>query len=347
MLIDWLTLRCNISDVQETDLLKIIPYLAEMRITNILTGELITNKMVIDIDAIRSDFGGMVWSITSNGKDKYLNIGASPASLEHGSNLFGSSDYNHCKELLLKHAKSVLKGVLLFNDGWQPRRIDFTQNYFLQSHTQVKDALHILRASDGIRQKSTVKGDSVYWGESSHYRSGKAYDKYIQSIYLNKLSLKRNKPAIYTESQLSLMESILRLELKLGRQFFDEHLDESILTTEYLLKQHEEFFNKFIGNSEVTDMDTLFKRIQQTAPTKGRGVAAYNTYLRIQQLGFETAKETMPKATFQLHKKYLLEAGLCVSDLTTAKIIPLKKRKIMMEPVYDWVHLEALHRKAA
>lgn len=347
MLIDWLTLRTKISFIQEQDLMAIMPYLAIMEIRSAATNELIKSKLVVDIDEVKSDFQGMVWSITSNGVDKYLNIGASPASLEHGSNLFGSDDYQYCKELLLKHARKVLKGVLLFNDGWQPRRIDVTQNFFLQSHSQVKDALHILRASDGTRHKATVKGDSVYWGEGSHYRSGKAYDKYIQAVYLNKKALKAGKPALYTNEQLEMMQSILRLELKLGRQFFDEHQDESILTQQYLINHHEEFFNKFIGNAEVTDMDKLYQIIQTTAPSKGRGLAAYDTYLRIKQNGYEFTKSSMPRATFYRHQKYLLEAGLCLSDLTTAKIIELKKRKITMEPVYDWTHLSALYKKAA
>jgi II/X family phage/plasmid replication protein len=347
VLIDWLTLRVRISDIQENDLLALMPYMAKLEVKNVLTDEVLKTKLVVDIDSVRSDFIGMVWSISSNGKDKYLNIGASPASLEHGSNLFGSSDYHHCKQVVLNHARKVLKGVCLFNDGWLPRRIDITQNYFLQSHNQVKDALHILRASDGTRQKSTVKGDSVYWGEGSHYRSGKAYDKYIQALELNKKAIKQGKPAIYTKEQLSLMSSILRLEMKLGRQYFDEHTDENDITQEFLMNEHEAFFKKFIGDSEVTDMDKLYEIIQATAPTKGRGLAAYDTYLRIKQNGYEFTKASMPSRTFFRHQKYLLEAGLSISDLTTAKIIELRKRKLTLEPVYNWEHLADLNKKVA
>lgn len=347
MLIDWLTLRTKISFIQENDLVALMPYFATMEIKNAQTDEVIKSKLVIDIDAVRSDFQGMVWSISSNGVDKYLNIGASPASLMHGSNLFGSPDYQVCKEYLLNHARKVLKGVLLFTHGWEPRRIDVTQNYYLQSHGQVKDALHILRASDGTRHKATVKGDSVYWGEGSHYRSGKAYDKYTQACFLNKKAEKQKKPLIYTDEQLLQMQSILRLELKLGRQYFDEHQIENDLTPETLINLHQEFFNKFIGNAEVTDMDTLLKNIQITAPTKGRGMAAYDTYLRIKQNGYEFTKSSMAPRTFFLHQKYLLEAGLCLSDLTTAKIIELRKRRITMEPIQNWEHLHMLNRKAA
>jgi II/X family phage/plasmid replication protein len=348
MLIDWLTLRCKISNIQEQDLLALMPYMAKMQITNAATDEVLRSKLVIDIDQVRSDFSGMVWSISSNGADKYLNIGASPASLEHGSNLFGSSDYYYCKEILLNHARSVLKGVLLFNDGWLPRRLDVTQNYFMQSKHQVKDALHFLRSMDGVRQKATVQaGDSVYWGYSSHYRSGKAYDKGAQAIELNKKALKHKKPAIYTAQQIFDIQSILRLELKLGRQFFDEHTDENILTNDFLINEHEEFFGKFIGSAEVTDMDKLYENLIIAAPSKGRAMAAYDTFLRIKQNGYEFTKETMSPATFRRHRQYLKSAGLSESDMTSAKIIELRKRRIDLNPVYSWQHLDDLLRMAA
>ena len=348
MILDWQTLRTKISNIQEQDLLALLPYFAKMEIKNALTDEVLRSKLVIDIDQVRSDFVGMVWSISSNGADKYLNIGASPASLEHGSNLFGSFDVQHCKQVLINHARKVLKGVLLFNQDWEIRRLDVTQNYFMQSKHQVKDALHILRSMDGVRQKATVQaGNSVYWGFTSHYISGKAYDKGAQAIELNKKALKLNKPAIYTPQQLIDIQSILRLELKLGRQFFDEHADETKLTPEFLAQKHEEFFGKFIGSAEVTDMDTLYKKLQESSPSQGRARAAYDTYLRIKQLGYEFTKQSMSDSTFRLHRQYLKAAGLSESDLTSAKIIELRKRKIDLNPVYSWAHLDELLKQAA
>ena len=347
MLIDWLTLRTKITDIQETELLELIPYMAKMQITNLATDEVIQTKLVVDIDAVRSDFQGLVWSISSNGKDKYLNIGGSPASIEHGSNLFGSGDYQHCKKVIIQHARKALRGCLIFSTNWEPRRIDITQNYFLQSRNQVKDALHMLRASDGMRQKSTVKGDSIYWGESSKYRKGKAYDKFTQALELCKRAEKLKKQPPYTADELKLLDNILRLELTLGRQWFDEHPDENILKPDFLVNEHESFFGKFIGDSEVTDMDTLLKNLQLTAPSLGIARSAYSTYLMIKQNGFEHTKTHMNDRTFRMHKKALLDAGLCEADLTNGRVIELRKRKITMQPVYNWEHLAELHRLAA
>lgn len=347
MLIDWLTLRTEITDLAEQSLWPLMPYLATMQIRSALTDELIKTKLVVDIDQVRSDFQGMVWNISSNGKQKYLSIGASPAFLKHGNNLFGSLNYEECKQILIKHAKKVLKGALLFRENWQPRRIDITQNFILQSQTQVKDALHILRASDGTRHKATVKGDSVYWGEGSHFRSGKAYDKLTQAIFLQNKAAKQNIKTPYTVQQIDLMQGILRLEMKLGRQYFDENPAEENITEEFLKTQHETFFSKFIGNEEVTDMDSLLKHLILVAPSEGRAKAAYHTYLMIKQMGYESAKEHIPSSTFRRHRKYLYEAGLSQSDLTTAKILELRKRRIMMQPVNSWYELEMLSKKAA
>lgn len=347
MLIDWLTLRTKISDLQESELLELIPYLAKMEITNLANDQVIQTKLVIDIDAVRSDFQGLVWSISSNGRDKYLNIGGSPASIENGSNLFGSGDYQHCKKIIIKHAQKALRGCLVPSSNWHPRRIDITQNYFLQSRTQVKDALHMLRASDGMRQKSTVKGDSIYWGESSKYRKGKAYDKHTQAKELIKRAEKLKNTPPYTPEQLKQMENILRLELTLGRQWFDEHPNEDNLKQDYLIEEHEAFFTKFIGDSEVSDMDTLFKNLQLTAPSIGIARSAYSTYLMIKQNGYHHTFEHMKPRTFYMHKKALLSAGLCEADLTNGNIIELRKRKITMTPVYNWEHLQELHKEAA
>lgn len=339
MLIDWLTLRTEISDLQDNDLMALMPYLAIKETKNVITEEIISSKVVVDIDALRSDFQGMAWSISTNGKSKFLNIGASPAFLEHGRNIFGSIDYEHCKSLLINHARRVLPTVCLFRENWQPRRIDVTQNFSMQSNHQVKEALHVLRTCDGTRQKATTRADSVYWGSGSAYRQGKAYDKYTQSIELNKRNAKLGKPSLYDSNELSLLEPIIRLELSLGRQFFDEHTDEKLFTSEFLINQHNQFFGQFIGNSQVTDMDTLLYELKNISPSDGLARASYDTYLRIKQNGYEFTKQSMSKASFFRHTKLLKQAGLTQSDLTSAQIIPLRKRRIDLQPVNSWTDL--------
>ena len=348
MLIDWLTLRHQITDLEEQSLYPLMPYLATLTVRRAIDDEVLKTKLVVDVDQVRSDFQGMVWSISSNGKDKYLNIGASPAFLANGNNLFGSDDYQACKIELIRYAQKVFKGALVLSSNWHPRRIDITQNYLMQSNQQVKEALYILRSSDGIRQKATVRaGDTVYFGAGSHFIFGKAYDKFAQAVELCKKSAKQLKPIPYSHYQLSLIDRILRLELTLGRQFFDEHSDEEILTPTFLAEKHETFFRKFIGDSEVYDMDSLYQRLIETCPSAGRAQAAYDTYLRIKDRGYAFAEQTMSRATFLRHRKYLIEAGLSISDLKSARIVELRKRRIDMQPVQSWEHLEQLLKVAA
>lgn len=347
MLCDWMTLRTPINDIQDQDIHDLMPYLALETIKS-STDEVIKQRMVIDIDQVRSDFQGFVWSITSNGKQKYLSIGASPAWLEHGRNIFGDLDIEKAKTLLIAKCRQVLPNVLLFRQDFEIRRLDITQNYFMESKTQLKDALHILRACDGIRQKATVaKGDTVYWGSKSALISGKVYDKGSQAIHLCRNASKRNLPMPYTESELHLVENVLRAEMKLGRLFFERLESEDLLTPDFLAQQHDKYFSKFIGSNEVTDMDDLLNNLLALSKTQGQAKAAYGTYLTIKQIGLETTKNSMSRRTFQRHKKLLHEAGLSQSDLTTATIIPLRKRRIDLVTVDTWEELRQLQSRIA
>lgn len=359
MLVDWLTLRAIIDTKTSADLAALIPYLHKQTKVNMETGEIVQQKYVVDVDAVKSSFPGMVWSLSNNESVTYLNIGASPATLKNGYNLFGHIDYQTCKQILLDHVQQVLP-INVNNFVWQPRRIDITQNYYMQSNAQVNDALLTLRSMDGMRQKATVQaGNTVYWGAKSRFRKGKAYDKFLQALEICRKFYKKGEKPPYTETQLHLMQSILRLEMTLGSQFFDDFINkknptkcnrqiEDLLTIDFFEQQHNDFFGKFIGNAEVTDMDKLLEKLIETAPSIGYARAAHYTYMLINKNGYEHTKLSMPERTFRKHRQYLKAAGLSEADITSAKIIELRKRKIIeLQPVNDWQHLQQLNQEAA
>lgn len=345
MLIDWITLRRKISDLEESEIIPLLPFLGVMKIFDPVTDEVLKVKLVANIEKVRSDFQGLVISLTSNGKDKFLNIGGSPASISgQGNNVFGNFDFHESKKIILDAAKKLLAGRLLQFDGWQPRRVDITENFLLESNFQVKEALNLLRLSDGsTRQKTTSEakaGDTVYFGAGSRFRSGKAYDKFNQVCALIKKFQKQLKTNPFENLDISLLQGVLRLELSLLGQFFDQHSGEDFLTPEFLSTQHNDFFRQFLGNSEVTSMDKLFKNLIEISPTQGQAKAAYSTWLSIRQLGYHFVKETMVPRTFNHHKKLLIDAGLTLGDLKSAQIIPLRKRAINLQPVTSWEQLE-------
>lgn len=346
MLIDWLELRRQISDLEEQELYKLLPWLALMEIKDVTTDEVLNVKLVVNSQKVRSDFEGMVWRISSNGKQKYLSVGASPASiLGKGNNVFGPLDYQFCKKIILEHARAALTGSLFQLDGWLPRRVDITENFLLEDNNQVKQALNILRVSEGSRQRTTTDakaGDSVYHGAGSRFRHGKNYDKWHHALHICKKFQKQNKPIPFTPLQLDLLKGVLRQELTLGPQFFDENPDESLLSPEFLTQQHYDFFRQFLGSSEVTSMDALLKQLLLISPSPGIARSAYGTFLSIRQLGFHFVEANTSERTFRRHKKLLIEAGLSLGDLKSAQIIPLRKRAINLQPVTSWEQLEEL-----
>ena len=188
-----------------------------------------------------------------------LTIGASPAFITYGNNVFGSSNVRECAGVLVRFASKCLASILPPAEEWECRRIDVTENYALSTDREVKQLLRQLITADGGRAKATSGGgDSVYWNKGSDLRKGKAYAKGSQ---LRKL-VKDGKAEI-SDDLLELSDRLCRFELTLARGGFvvlaeadDDWWD---LSPEDLQKQHENYFERFIGKQEVTDMGMLLK----------------------------------------------------------------------------------------
>lgn len=343
-MIDWLTLRTPVSHFLSEHLFEQFHRFIGVQTMTNSDGEVVRSRPVFDVDRIRSDAQGLFWQISSDGKQKYLTVGASPASLEHTSNVFGSSDIRHCATVLLLRAQKALSLILPPPSAWECRRIDITHNYLLDDHSQVKQALRELRKGDGVRQKASVpKGDTVYWGQGSDLIGAKAYDKGTQAEYMQKRS---NNPAIFNQQVLDMVKRLLRLELSLKRRWFDRHGEDWLSLTEATLNDlHAKYFSQFIGTLEVTDMGTLLNALEQVTPTKGRALAAHRTWALIKAIGYEQTKCSMPKSTFMLHNKYLREAGLSNADLLNSNVLPFRRTEIVLtQPLTSW---EELFTKAA
>lgn len=339
-MIDWLTLRTPVSHfLGEHIFERFFQYLGTLEVKD-SDGYVIRSRAVVDVDKLSTDSIGLYWNIQSDGKEKYLTIGGSPASIEHENNIFGSDDIRHCSQILIATAQRALQIILPPPSAWQCRRIDITHNYLMQSHAEVKQALRELRKGDGSRQKASVpKGDTVYWGQGSDLVSGKAYDKGSQLEYM----IKHNKIKSLSDSDISLSKRLLRLELKLGRRWFDRHGHDYLnLSTEHLNKLHHDYFAQFIGTLEVKDMEQLLKKLEDIAPTQGQALAAHRTWALIKTVGYENTKSGMPKATFYRHQKLLIEAGLSNADLHSGVVIPFRqKHLIIQQPVTSWHDLRS------
>lgn len=278
----------------------------------------------------------------SDGEQEYLVIGASPASLEHGLNVFGSLDVLHCAKVLIDRAGKALDSILPNVAFWQCQRIDITGNYILPDASSVKQALRQLSLADGGRRRATTKargGDSVYWNPSSDLVKGKAYHKGPQMAYL-----RRKGSLDVSDDLLKLGDRLLRLEHTRAARFFRELRKTGAnwweLTKEQLSGYFMEFFGPVTGGVEVREMERtdLVKRIQEeNGISEGRATAAFSTYRNIRADGFEVVRDYMAKATWFLHLKYLKAAGISASDLQQGNVVQFRPVRIVLaQPVSCW-----------
>ena len=292
-------------------------------------------------DSIRSDSHQVSFQVGST----HLKIQGSPARVfGDGDAVFGSGssselDISGCVLAMAKHASSILN-VLLPTDlsNYSVTRIDVTSNLLLDSLSEVRSALTILRGCEGGRYRvSQQAGDTVYWSHSSALRSGKAYAKGPHLHYLTK-KLRNYTGRIYSEDEINLSNRLLRLELKLGNEFFRRN-DWKLLKAKDIKNQWDNYFMRMIGNSEITKDNDIKTRIFEVAPTEGQARSAYGCWSIIGNEGWERAKEMYTKPTWYRHLKIIRNAGLSDADISAGKIVPLRAKIIEARHVLSWEEL--------
>ena len=226
---------------------------------------------------------------------------------------------------------------------WKLTRSDITVNYLLPSLAGVRVALAELRSVEGGRYRvSQQAGDTVYWSHLSRLRAGKAYSKGPHLRYMLSQSSYSGLP--YPESDILLADRLLRLELRLGREFWRRLMVPWwSLDWSFLSKQHDDFFMRMLGDEGVKGVDMSFlSQILKVAPSEGHGKAAARTWALIQSFGWQAARESMPKTSWYRHLQILRAAGLGDADISAGRIVSLR-RPLVMSPVASWEDL----RKAA
>lgn len=341
-LIDWLTLRVPLNDSLGAALVERIRACLNSVQCVSAAGEVLWRKQALDIDALRSDTPGLCWMLQGDGKDEYLTVGASPASLQHGLNVFGSCDIEACARILIQHAGKALHAVLPGPSSWQCRRIDITGNFGLPDSSSVKQALRQLCLADGGRRKATNHGrggDSVYWNPSSDLAKGKAYHKGPQLAFL-----RRQGVIDVSDDLITLSDRLLRLEHTRGARWF-RRLAQSgrswlSLTVADLEGLFVEFFGRVVDGVEVRDMERneLLRLIETAnATTPGRALAAYHQYVSIRTYGFEVMKQSTPARTWYRNLKMLRGAGISDADLQQGNVIQFRPvRVVLAQPVTCW-----------
>jgi len=344
-LIDWLTLRLPLEKLQDEALHRRVRDCLNTLHCSDSDGCLVWEKQVLNVDALRSDSVGLFWQLQSDGKRQYLVIGGSPASLEHGVNVFGEVDIQYCAKVLIHAARKELGALLPSFEQWQCRRIDITGNYALPDSASVKQALRQLSISEGGRRKASNDhrgGDSVYWNPTSDLTKGKAYHKGPQLrrlVRMGKLAL--------DEAYLALADRLLRFEHTRGARWFRRLQEQGQcwydLTCQQLIGFFMEFFGRLVDGVEVKDMQRheLVQKIKETnGCTSSQAEAAFATYRNIRADGFDIAKGFISRATLYRHLKMLRAAGISDADLVSGNVVQFRPvRVVLAQPVASWDEL--------
>ena len=333
MLIDWMTLSTDASLLDSQTVTKIAGGQDKiMRVSS--DGEV---KWVMPCRAnICSDSHQITVRIGS-----YLDIQGSPARTKGTrDNVFGEANPVNAFLDMVQFLSNTLEVSLPFDPTcWRLTRMDVTGNFDLGSLPNVRQSLNYLRHVEGGRYQVKTEAETVYWAKSSRLRAGKAYAKGPHMRYLAK------KGQIdLTPDQLFLVDRLLRLEMRLGNQFWRERAAQRWYqwSSEQLYEQFTAYFGQFIGKVEVVEVDKLLDELMKVAPTEGLAKAAYRTWLLIQSHGMEKAREFMAKRTWHLHKRLLKQCGVSWADFHHRALVPFRRKTIVLsDPVRSWEDLIA------
>lgn len=343
MLIDWVTFRIPESCFDIDDLRR-IQALHDRVIRLTGNGQMVWETTAWD--SIRSDSHQISFRVTSD----FLWIQGSPARIiGDGDNVFSSGasaalDLRGCVFRMAAFVGSQLEVSMPEHASkYLVSRVDVTQNLKLNSLAEVRQALTILRDCEGGRYRvSQQAGDSVYWSHRSRFRSGKAYAKGAQLVYAMK---KAESPDFigrkYTTEEIALANSLLRLELKLGSQYWRETAKKKWFDYEAsdLSEEWESYFGRMIGGAEIMEESDVKERIFQVAETEGRAKAAFGTWALICSQGWEAAREMQARATWYRNLQTLRAAGLSDADLSTGKVVQLRRKVFEAQAVNTWAEL--------
>lgn len=337
MLIDWVTMRVPLEDLDE-EALAVAEGIGD-RVMRYCPNTGTVRWISPSWDSIRSDSHQVAIRVGTD-----LWIQGSPARvMGDGDTVFGSGasramDLWGCVDRMRRFVAGRL-GVSLPAPGqWLVSRVDVTANLELEGLDQVRSALRVLRDVEGGRYRvSQQAGDTVYWSHRSKLRAGKAYAKGPHLTHLMKQSTYEGRH--YSDEEIEAAERLLRLELRLGREFWRRN-DWRKVGPDGLRDQWEQYFGRMLGAEEVAMDGNVKDRVEAVAPTEGQAKAAYGCWILIQHEGWERAREAYPRRSWYRHLKILREAGLSDADFSVGRLVEFRRPLLEAREVDSWEQLQ-------
>lgn len=356
MLIDWLSLRLP-TDNLSPDMLR--AYQAQQDRVLRISGSGELQWEVSAWDSIKSDSHQIALQVSGD----HVRIQGSPARiLGDGDNVFSCGaaaalDLVGCHQRMVSFVNQQT-GLDLPStpSSWSLSRVDVTQNLYLGSLPAVRQALAILRDCEGGRYRvSQQAGDTVYWSHRSRLRSGKAYAKGAEimqkAVKQGKSKIPQPSAREYTLDEIALASGLLRLELKLGAQYWRERIlcEWHEVTPDLLETEWRNYFQRMIGGAEIMNEQDIYKRLldvvdtdKQGKPKETQAKAAYAMWCLIKSEGWQKARDFTSKTTWYRNLKHLRNAGLSDADISKGQVVQLRQKVLEAVPVNSWGELHQL-----
>ena len=341
MLLDWVTFRVDMESFPREQWEQMRALMDRIVRFCPKTSEIIWETAAWE--SVRSDSHQIAFRVGSDA----VWVQGSPARVcGKGDAVFGEGaaramDLGECVKRMAGFVSKVMD--LTFPEigpGWHVSRVDVTGNLELDNLAAVRVALRILRDCEGGRYRvSQQAGDTVYWSHRSRLRSGKAYAKGAHLRYATGKADYSGRP--YTAQEILEADRLLRLELRLGAQWWRERVGKhwSAVTAEDLQAEWQSYFDRMLGSAEMSTGMSVQEKIMGAADTEGRGRAAFGCWSLIQAVGWERARESFAKPTWYRHLQVLHRAGLGDADLSAGKVVELRRRVLECRRVDSWSEL--------
>ncbi|MFO1357856.1 phage/plasmid replication protein [Plasticicumulans sp.] len=347
-MLDWLTIRVPYTALSD-DVLRVVEAHGD-RIMRYCprTGALRWESAAWD--TIRSDSHQVLARLGSDA----LHVQGSPArAVGDADAVFGPQPPQSPPEgarAMVRHVSRAL-GVILPQDPrlWVCSRMDCTVHLALGSLADVRVALSLLRGVEGGRYRvSQQAGDTVYWSHRSRLRAGKAYAKGPHLRWMQKQANYSGRE--YSASELEAADCLLRLECRLGAQYWRERAETP--WCEWSASDVDAaawaYFDRMLGDTEmahVTDIEAAIRKViaKNGEPiTEGTARAALGTWGLISSFGWERAKTMVSKRTWYRHLGILRDAGLSDADISAGRVIELRALRLSeARRVFSWSDLRA------
>lgn len=338
VLIDWVTARVSLDQLSEPARLAVQQIGDRIQRYCPKTGQVRYESSAWD--SIRSD----THQITVRTQSDFWMQGSPARVIGDGDTVFGSGpssdlDLVGCVDRMRWFMQTQIGHPLPPATSWIVTRVDVTSNLKFESNHEVLEALGVLAQTSGGRYRvKQDHGTSCMWNHRSKLKKAIGYSKGDHIEWLMKQLHYTGKK--YSAEEIEQIKKLLRLELRLGREFFSR-IDWRSLTSEDLANQWHEFFDRMIGDSEVTNEHEVKKNIEAVADTEGQARAAHACWTLIRTQGWEVARQMHSKTTWYRNLKILRAAGLGDADFSQGEVVQLRRKIIEAQHCENWQQLAA------